>query len=156
METTEQTQDFGQVQKRLKFSKPFLDGVAKAPYLDPKLLVVAGDESTEEGRKLAGTYLDDGRANLPWGPEHEKILIGLLTGSSLVKITETVAGEDGNPAKRHLEVAVSDGQPVGLLYGDYDRAHPAAPADIARDPSVLAWREQLQAILHGQKKPAAG
>ncbi len=55
-----------------------------------------------------------------------------------------------------LLTLVSDGQPVGLLYGDYDRAHPAAPADIARDPSVLAWREQLQAILHGQKKPAAG
>lgn len=147
METTEQTQDFGQVQKRLKFSKPFLDGVAKAPYLDPGLLVVAGDESTEEGRKLAGTYLDDGRANLPWGPEHEKILIGLLTGSSLVKITESVEAPDGGLVKRHLEVAVSDGQPVLVyLQGHDEEWFPVAHDGRQRRRAALELNRRLRWI----------
>ena len=72
-QTDQQPQDFGTIQKRPKFSKSFLSGIAEAPYLDPAKLVVAGDASTEEGKALAGTCLDDGRANLPWSDDHEKI-----------------------------------------------------------------------------------
>ena len=98
VEQTDQAQDFGTIQKRPKFSKSFLGGIAEAPYLDPAKLVVAGDASTEEGKALAGTCLDDGRANLPWSDDHEKIVIGLLTGSSMVNMVQRVGHGDVPPA----------------------------------------------------------
>ncbi len=52
-----------------------------------------------------------------------------------------------------LLTLVSAGQPVGLLYSDYDMARPIAPTGMAHDPELLAWREQLQTVLQGQKKP---
>ncbi len=43
---------------------------------------------------------------------------------------------------------VADGQPVGLLYGDYDEIHPQPPFDSSVEAAVKTWRNQLQEILH--------
>lgn len=93
----EDTQDFGTKQTRAKkdFSTPFVKQLKLSPYFCPSAISVAG-ESTSIGKSLAGTFLDDGRANLAWSAEHEQILFGLLTSSSLIRVKEP-AIRDGSP-----------------------------------------------------------
>jgi len=54
-----------------------------------------------------------------------------------------------------LLTLVSDGQPVGMLYGDYAELHPDAPQGIATEACVKEWREQLQAVLQSRASTGA-
>ena len=104
MENTQESTenpDFGSKQKRTKkdFSQSFLDNLKVFPYFRPTDVHVAGDLSTSRGRTYAGTFLDDGRAALPWSPDHEDILFNLLTSSSLIKIKEDRTNRDGSPVQ---------------------------------------------------------
>jgi hypothetical protein len=137
--------DFGEKQKRHKFSRGFLNTVAEAPYLDPTKLVVAGDQTTEEGKALAGTFLDDGRANLPWSEDHERIVIGLLTGSTLVPMVQRVGANDVPPVgwtkgdvgtyggvektAYRKSVMITDGAPVLVFYQGDDDNHTVVAHD---------------------------
>lgn len=116
-------QDNGTTEKRKgTFSVPFLKAIKANPYLSPHDIVVAGDHSTAHGAALSGTFLDDGRQNLPWGAEHEKILFGLLTGSDVIKTKQIATDENGNPIMDGdtpqtitVEAMVTRGQPE-LIY----------------------------------------
>ena len=145
MEQQNDQNDFGEKQKRHKFSRGFLSAVAEAPYLDPTKLVVAGDQSTEEGKALAGTFLNDGRANLPWSEDHERIVIGLLTGSTLVNMVQRVGANDAPPVgwtkgdvgtyggvektAYRKSVMVTDGAPVLVFYQGDDDNHTVVAHD---------------------------
>ena len=109
---------------KLGFSKEFLNDLKRAPWAAPESIVVAGDPSTPEGAELAGTLLDDGRAALPWSDEHERIVMGLLTGSEIVRVQVPVFGEDGQQkrevrkvAGREIPVAVWDHREVAVSVG---------------------------------------
>ena len=82
-----QTPDFGQRadDRPHGFSQPWMDEFNKAPYCLPGDLVVAGDESPH-GQRLSGTFLDDGRAKLPWSPEHEGLLQAMLSAPVRVRL----------------------------------------------------------------------
>lgn len=125
------------------FSAAFMREIKLKPIFRPGDVHVAGDGSTSVGRELAGTYLDDGRACLPWSADHEGIAFGLLTGSSLARTEETRVDADGEPVpvlgedgtQKHdaagkplwvvdkFEVLVSNGQPeLAFLQGYADHA----------------------------------
>lgn len=82
-----QTPDFGQRadDRPHDFSQPWMDEFNKAPYCLPGDLVVAGDDSPH-GQRLSGTFLDDGRAKLPWSPEHEGLLQAMLSAPVRVRL----------------------------------------------------------------------
>lgn len=115
-----EVQDFGttKVRESKGFNPAFMRAFRNAPYFAPKSVVVAGDPDSELGKSLAGTFLDDGRACLPWSADHERIAFGLLTGSTLVKVSEVrkaggepVVGADGKVVADTFQALVSDGPP---------------------------------------------
>ena len=81
------TPDFGQKadDRPHGFSQPWLDEFNKSPYIAPGDLVVAGDDS-RHGQRLSGTFLDDGRAKLPWSQEHEGIVQSMLSAPVRVRL----------------------------------------------------------------------
>lgn len=87
MDQAQETPDFGQKadDRPHGFSQPWLDEFNKSPYIAPGDLVVAGDDS-RHGQRLSGTFLDDGRAKLPWSQEHEGIVQSMLSAPVRVRL----------------------------------------------------------------------
>ena len=90
------TPDFGQKadDRPHGFSQPWLDRFNKNPYVLPSDLVVAGDDSPL-GQRLSGTFLDDGRAKLPWSREHEALLQNMLAAPARLRLHDFRVGPDG-------------------------------------------------------------
>lgn len=52
--------------------------------LPPAAISVAGDASTPAGARYAGTFADDYRQDISWGPEHERVLLSMVTSARRV------------------------------------------------------------------------
>ena len=89
-------------------------------------------------RRASGTFLDDGRQNLPGAREHEKIS-WLPTGSDVIKTKQIATDENGNP--------IMDGDTPQTITVEAMVTQGPARADLLRAPRRLV-------PAHGGRPPA--